>query len=252
MLPGVSEVTDALAVRAKGLRFAYRRNQWVIRDVDLQVPRGQICAVLGPSGAGKSTLLRLLAGLLHPQQGIVEVLGADIHNHLPATIRRRIGYIPQQLGLIRSRTALENVLMGALGRLGGLGPLLGLFPKEEVERARSLLSALGIEDKAHEKAFRLSGGERQRVAIGRALMQEPLVIMADEFVSDLDLPLAAEILGKMRQLVHQKGLSLVVNMHELPLVREYVDIAIVLKQGQIIFSGPAQELTWSLLEEARR
>jgi len=240
----------AAVVEARDLWFAYRGDQWVLSQVELEVPQGTIYAVMGPSGAGKTTLLRLLAGLLRPQRGEVRVLGADIHNGAPKGLRRRLGYIPQQLGLVRSMTALDNALMGALGRLRGPGPLLGLFPKEEVERARELLSALGIGHKAQEKVFRLSGGERQRVAIARALMQDPLVVFADEFVSDLDLPLAAEVIGRMRELARARGLTFVVNMHELPLVRDYCDWALVMRKGQVLFRGRAQDVTWPLLQEA--
>ena len=233
-------------VRARDLWFAYRGQQWVLRGVSLEVPAGAFLAIMGPSGAGKSTLLRLLAGLLRPQRGSVEVLGQPLGDG--ASPPSRIGYIPQQLGLVRNLSALENVLMGALGRLRGPTPYLGLFPRREGERALALLEALGIGHKAGEKAFQLSGGERQRVAIARVLMQGPQVVLADELVSDLDLPRAVEVLALLRRLGEAQGATFVVNLHDLSLVQEFADLALVLREGQVAYRGPARSVTWTELE----
>ncbi|GBD12436.1 Lipoprotein-releasing system ATP-binding protein LolD [bacterium HR24] len=241
---------DSCPVRAHDIWFAYRGEDWVLKGVSLEVPRGTFMAIMGPSGAGKSTLLRLLAGLLRPQRGSVQVLGHAAHNGRLPRPRARVGYIPQQLGLVRNVSALENVLMGALGRVRGLAPYLGLFPREEVARAMSLLEDLGIGHKARDKAFQLSGGERQRVAIARALMQQPEIVLADEFVSDLDLPRASEVLSTMRELGQAQGVTFVVNMHELPLVHDYADLVTVLRDGEVTFRGPARAVTWAELQEA--
>jgi len=239
-----------LAARAEEIWFAYSQERWVLKGLSVEVPKGAFITVLGPSGAGKTTLLKLLAGLLRPQRGSVELLGHGIEKGVPRGLRERVGYIPQQLGLVRSMTALENVLMGALGRRRGLLPLLGIFPKKDVEAAKEWLALLDIPDKADEKVYRLSGGERQRVAIARTLLQNPSVVFADEFVSDLDLPRAAEILMTMRKIGEQRGLTLVCNMHELPLVKEFGGTAVIVRDGSILPLGSAQNLTRSLLEGA--
>ncbi len=234
------------AVRAHDLWFAYRGQAWVLKGLHLEVPRAAFLAIMGPSGAGKSTLLRLLAGLLRPQRGHIEVLGWPVGDGRRP--RAQVGYIPQQLGLVRNMSALENVLMGALGRLRGPAPYLGLFPRAEAAHALGLLEELGIGHKAREKAYQLSGGERQRVAIARALMQRPQVVLADELVSDLDLPRAAEVLSIMRRLGEVQGVTFVVNMHELPLVQDYADLVVVLREGQITYRGAARQVTWAELE----
>ena len=240
------------AVRAEGVWFAYRGEEWVLQGINLEVPAGAFITVMGPSGAGKTTLLKVLAGFLPPQMGQVELLGSRINGGVPSETRRRVGYIPQQLGLVRSLTALENVLIGCLGRHRGLGPLLGLFPRGEVRRAQECLDLLGIGHKAGEKVYRLSGGERQRVAIARTLLQDPLIVFADEFVSDLDFLRAAEIITAMRDIAHQKGIAFVFNMHELPLVQEFGDYVLVFKDGGIKHEGIAKELAWPLVQEALR
>lgn len=238
--------------KAEGVWFAYRQTQWILKGIDLAVPPEGFVTILGPSGSGKTTLVKIMAGLLKPQQGRVELLGMPIvnGNGYHPEIRRHVGYIPQQLGLVRSITALENVLLGALGRISGAITMLGVFPQPEIDRAREYLNFLGIADKAHEKVFRLSGGERQRVAIARTLLQKPKVIFADEFVSDLDLPRAIQVLAAMRELARREHIAFVINLHEIPLVQEIGDEVVILKEGNIIHRGKAHDLTMALAREA--
>lgn len=237
------------AIHVEDLWFAYRPGAWVLKGVNLRVPAGGFWAVMGPSGAGKTTLMRLLAGLLPLQRGRVTVQGRPLHIGPPPGFRRIVGYIPQQLGLVRGLTALENVLLGALARHDGWGTALGLFPQSEIERARSLLAMLGLADKAEEKVFRLSGGERQRVAIARTLMQDPQILLADEFVSDLDLPRAAQVLAFVRAWAQERNLTVVMNLHEIQLVQEFADSVAILKDGRVVETGPAAQLGWPRLRE---
>lgn len=221
------------ALRAEGLWFAYREPDWVLKDVCLSAPQGKITIIMGPSGTGKTTLLKILTGILTPARGRVEVLDHAITNQSQRTVSSLIGYIPQQLGLVRNLTALENVLMGALGRCGNGRVLLGLFPRIEIEKAQAALELMGIAHKTHEEVFRLSGGERQRVAIARTLLQHPRVVVADEFVSDLDMALALEILTRIRRAAEQEQLTFIMSMHRQGLAREFAEHVLTLKEGQI-------------------
>lgn len=225
-----------IALRAEHVSFAYRDRHWVVDDITLEVPAGGCLVVLGPSGSGKTTLVKVLAGFQRPQVGSIEVLGQPMGGAANG-LRTHIGYIPQQLGLVRSLSALDNVLVGGLGRLRGLGPLFGVFPRRERERALDLLDFLGIADKARTQVYRLSGGERQRVAIARTLFQQPRVVLADEFVSDLDLPRARQVLSAMRDLGRREGIALVVNLHDIPLVRDLDGDVIILRDGRIVHRG---------------
>lgn len=128
---------------------------------------------------------------------------------------------------------MENVLMGALSRGNPLMGMLGIFPAAEQEEALRLLSRLGIEDKAGEKVYRLSGGQRQRVAIARTLLQRPAIVLADEFVSDLDQPRAIEVLEMMRDIGREQGLTFVYTMHEPDLVHRFATRVVTMAAGRI-------------------
>ncbi|MGB7947001.1 MAG: ATP-binding cassette domain-containing protein [Candidatus Binatia bacterium] len=238
-----------IALRVDGLWFAYHRADWVLKNLCLSVPQGKMTMLMGPSGTGKTTLLKLLAGILTPSRGHIEVLDHPITNQSQRALSSLIGYIPQQLGLVRNLTALENVLMGALGRCGS-GALFGLFPKSEIERARAAIELMGIADKTDEKVFRLSGGQRQRVAIARTLLQHPRVVVADEFVSDLDMALASEVLSRIRRAAEQEKITFVMSMHRQGIVREFADHVVTLKAGEIETGFPlivSQEPVYSEL-----
>jgi len=240
---------EEIAVAVEDLWFAYREGKWILQGVHLQVPAGGFWTIMGPSGAGKTTLMRIMAGLLPFPKGRVFLLGHPLQGEPEPALRRLIGYIPQQLGLVRGLTALENVLLGSLARHPGWRTALGFFPRAEIERAMALLEMLDLADKAEEKVFRLSGGERQRVAIARALMQDPQLILADEFVSDLDLPRAAQVLAFVHRLARERGLTVILNLHEIQLVQEFADHVVILKEGQVVFESPALDLSWGLFRE---
>jgi phosphonate transport system ATP-binding protein len=222
------------ALHAERVWFSFRNHNWVLKDVSLAIPAGKHTVIMGPSGIGKTTLLRVLAGLLKPNQGQVRVFGHPTEELKPRELSALVGYIPQQLGLVRNLSALENVLMGALGRLADSRALLGLFPRDEIEKARAALEMMGIGDKSSEQVFRLSGGERQRVAIARTLLQHPRIVVADEFASDLDLALASEILTRIRRAAEQEQITFIMSMHRMGLARQFGDAVLALKNGELV------------------
>ena len=222
------------ALQAERVWFAYRNRDWVLRDVSLSIPPGQHTVIMGPSGTGKTTLLRIFAGILKAGEGRVAVFGQPTNGFDQRQLSSLIGYIPQQLGLVRSLSALDNVLMGALGRIGDGKALLGLFPRTETDRAEAALDMMGIAHKRFEQVFRLSGGERQRVAIARTLLQHPRIVIADEFASDLDLALASDILARIRRAADPENITFVMSMHRLGLARQFGDDVLALKDGEIV------------------
>jgi phosphonate transport system ATP-binding protein len=222
------------ALQADRVWFSYRNHDWVLRDVSLSIPSGKHTVIMGPSGTGKTTLLRVLAGILKPNQGRVSVLGEATHELKPRQLSSLIGYVPQQLGLVRNLSALENVLMGALGRIGDGKAVLGLFPRQELDQAQAALDMMGIAHKGSQLVFHLSGGERQRVAIARTLLQHPRIVVADEFASGLDLALASEILTRIRRAAEQEDITFIMSMHRIGLARQFGDEVLAMQDGEIV------------------
>jgi phosphonate transport system ATP-binding protein len=221
----------APAVEVSDVWFRYGQRDYVLRGVSLAVPAHAVTTIVGASGSGKTTLLRLIKGLDHPERGTVGVTGSVAGGRRGWRLDPRVAYIPQQLGLVRGRTVLENALTGALSRAPRWRTLAGNFPRALVEEARATLDALGVGHKSAERVRALSGGERQRVAIARALMQQPTVILADEFVSQLDPATTRETLALMRSIT-QRGVTLLMTTHELDVVERFADRVVLLRAGE--------------------
>jgi lipoprotein-releasing system ATP-binding protein len=208
----------SVAVRAQGLSKAYRdgaRLVEVLRGVDLQVSPGEFVAVVGPSGSGKSTLLHLLGALDRPDSGSVEIgdeslAGLD-RRQLAAFRNRTIGFVFQFQELLADFTALENVLLPA--RIAGLGG------RPMRSRARSLLAEVGLEARLDHLPSELSGGERQRVALCRALILEPPLLLADEPTGNLDPDSGERVFGLMLELQQRHGTTALVVTHNPELAR---------------------------------
>jgi ABC-type phosphate/phosphonate transport system ATPase subunit len=247
-LGGREQLERGPCLTAEDIWFGYDRGAPLLRGVSLAVERGSMTMVLGRSGSGKTTLLKILKGLIRPHRGVVRLL---VQREDATTARDRIAYVPQTLGLVRTSTALENTLVGALSRTGTVRSLLKWFSREALDEARSILTRLGLGEKVDTPAHRLSGGERQRVAIARALMQRPALVLADEFVSQLDPATSEDVLRLMRD-VTTAGVSLVVTTHETDVVSEFADRVVVLRDGRIAFEGPPALLSRRKIAELVR
>lgn len=201
--------------------------------------------ILGASGSGKTTLLKLIKGILRPQGGSLLVLGRPNRGD-----RRDVAYIPQNLGLVRNLSVLENVLTGALTRVPALPALFHVFPKHEVEEALAVLGRLQIGHKAYEKVHSLSGGERQRVAIARAAMQRAPIMLADEFVSQLDPVTTHEIMDVVKRRAAMRGATIIQTTHELEIVAKYADQVVVLRDGVAVIEGAPDQIDLAGLSQA--
>jgi phosphonate transport system ATP-binding protein len=237
--PGKTAATVPLAVEVRGAWAAYGR-QPVLRNVSLAVAPGERRAIVGPSGSGKSTLLKLLNGLVPAQRGEVRALGIEVDERRrgawprPGERRRlgaRVGYIPQNLGLVSSASALDNALMGALHRTGELRAWVGLFPERDYRAAWEALDAVGIAHLAHRKAHQLSGGERRRLAVARTLVQRPELLLADEFLSELDDTTAQQVLRALEIAQQKLRMTVIIVEHDLRFVCTFCDRVTVLCEG---------------------
>ena len=199
-------------LRTRGLRKEYGREASLVRavdGVDLEVAPGETVAIMGPSGCGKSTLLYLLGGLDRPTAGEIWLDGQDItpmsERALARLRRAAVGFVFQAFHLMDELTAVENVELPAL--------LAGRSPRAARRRAEELLERVGLADRARFLPTALSGGQRQRVAVARALVADPLVVLADEPTGNLDSASARDVLRLFDQL-HRAGQTLVIVTHD--------------------------------------
>ena len=214
-------------------------------DIDrLVVGEGERVAIVGHNGAGKSTLLRVLSGFTRPTAGQVSVLGLRLDSPLPPArlraLRCEAGQVLQGLHLVPRLSALENVLIGCLGRVTGWRSWVRRYPAHEVEGARAALATVGMLDQASMRTDGLSGGERQKVAIARVLVQAPRLILADEPTAALDPAAAQEI---CRVLGTAAGdATLVAVVHNTALLPLLADRVIGLRQGRVVFDLPQTQV----------
>lgn len=192
-------MSEEVILSLNGLVIGY--DHPLVKPITLDVHAGEIIAILGPSGIGKTTLIRTIAGLVRPLDG-----NFSLH------VQRRgsLGYIPQRLGLVRHATVAHNVSLGARLSVGWSRTMF----KDRKERTYEAIRTLGIEEKAAEPVRRLSGGQQRRVATARTLAQRPRLMLADEFLGELDQTNVDIVLGAVHELVEDGTAVIMVEHHE--------------------------------------
>jgi putative ABC transport system ATP-binding protein len=200
--------------------------------VSLHVENGEFVAVMGPSGCGKSTLLHLIGGLDRPTEGSVMIEGQDLSNlnddELTDLRRKRIGFIFQFFNLIPTLNALDNTALPLV--LGGLNP------SDAQDQASEWLSRLNVAERSSHRPEELSGGERQRIAIARALVTEPSLILADEPTGNLDSQAATDFTSLLRETVDRWERSILLVTHD-DRISSYADRVLQMKDGRILNEG---------------
>ena len=221
---------------------------------ELRVQPGERVGIVGPNGAGKSTLLRALSGFSPPTRGELEVLGRPLHRAMaPAELRdlrQEVGQVLQGLHLVARLSALDNVLIGGLGRISGWRQWSRHFTAAERTHAHTALQAVGLQARADARADQLSGGERQKVALARLLMQRPRLILADEPTAALDPAAAIEVCQLLAQAA--RGATLITVVHNPALLKGLADRVIGLRAGRIAFDLPVTEVGEVLLAQLYR
>jgi phosphonate transport system ATP-binding protein len=234
----------------RNLNKEYRTGVAVLKNISLKFAGRGIAAIIGPSGTGKSTLIRCINRLTDPTSGEILFMGMDLAKLKRRRLRearRKIGMVFQEYNLVERLSVIENVLCGRLGYLPAWRAWLRRFPARDIERAFSLLDAVGLGDFATERADRLSGGQRQRVGIARALMQEPDLVLADEPTSSLDPKTSVEIMELIARQAGAHGIPVIVNIHNVELAKRYADRVIGMSKGEVVFDGPPKTLDHSHL-----
>ncbi|WP_085026427.1 amino acid ABC transporter ATP-binding protein [Ensifer aridi] len=208
----------------------------VLKGINAKVEPGEVVCIIGPSGSGKSTMLRCINGLETYQKGRISVDGIPVERNAASLSRVRdsVAMVFQRFNLFPHRTVIQNVVEGSI------------YVKKEArktaeERGYTLLSKVGLADKANAYPQQLSGGQQQRVAIARALALQPRAILFDEPTSALDPELVGDVLKVMRDLA-TGGLTMVVVTHEIAFAKEVADRVLFIDGGVIVEEGPSKEM----------
>jgi phosphonate transport system ATP-binding protein len=237
-------------LRLEKLVKTYKTGDQALKSVDLEIPEGQVLALIGPSGAGKSTLIRCINRLVEPTSGKIYLAGTELTTLSQGALRRerrRMGMIFQEYALVERLTVMENVLSGRLGYVGFWRSFLRRFPQSDVDEAFRLLDRVGLAHMADKRADELSGGQRQRVGICRALIQNPALLLVDEPTASLDPKTSRQIMRLICELCRERGLAAIINIHDVALAQMFVQRVIGLRLGAVEFDGPPDALTPDVL-----
>lgn len=227
-----AEKKREVVIRVRDLYKVYRMGDtkvYALNGVDLDICRGEFCAITGPSGSGKSTLLNMLAGLEHPSKGEIVIAGKHIEKlnekQLVTFRRERVGFIFQSYNLIATMDAVENVALPLSFR--------GMGKAKRAKRAKEYLKLVGLERFMTHMPNQMSGGQQQRVGIARALAVDPQIIFADEPTGNLDSKTTMEVLKLMQTIVRERNQTLVMVTHDNNLAT-YADRIIKIIDGKIV------------------
>jgi phosphonate transport system ATP-binding protein len=237
-------------LRLEKLFKTYKTGDQALKAVELEVPAGQVLALIGPSGAGKSTLIRCINQLVEPTSGKIYLGDLELTGLSSGNLRRerrRMGMIFQEYALIERLSVMENVLSGRLGYVGFWRSFLRRFPQSDVDEAFRLLDRVDLAHMADKRADELSGGQRQRVGICRALIQNPALLLVDEPTASLDPKTSRQIMRLICELCKERGLAAIINIHDVALAKMFVQRVIGLRLGAVEFDGPPEGLTSEVL-----
>jgi phosphonate transport system ATP-binding protein len=238
-------------IEFKDISLTYPNGTTALKKIDLSIEQGEFVVIIGLSGAGKSSLIRCINRLVQPTSGKLFVDGEEIahlSNKKLRALRTNVGMVFQDFNLIDRLSVLRNVMMGRLGKTKTLSSILGIFTQEELKQAMENLERVDLREKAYVRADQLSGGQKQRVSIARALTQEPRIILADEPIASLDPPNSHKVMKDLRRIAKEDNLTTIVNLHYMDMALEYADRIIGMRDGEIVYDGPATEVTKQTFE----
>lgn len=239
-------------LRLESLEKRYPTGDLALKNIDLEVPKGQVMALIGPSGAGKSTLIRCVNRLVDPTSGKVWIDDAEITSLGSRALRRarrQMGMIFQEYALVERLTVMENVLSGRLGYVGFWRSYFRKFPQPDVEEAFRLLERVGLDHMVDKRADELSGGQRQRVGIARALIQDPELLLVDEPTASLDPKTSRQIMRLICELCKERELAAIINIHDVLLAQMFAERIVGLQVGEIVYDGPPDGLSAEVLTQ---
>src|SRR5687767_12125549 len=223
-------MSESVAVLERvGVRYG---TQWALSDVSAAFPAGAV-GLLGPNGAGKSTMLKALLGLLKPENGRISVLDLDVAV-APLDIRARVGYMPENDAQIPGMSAVSFVAY--------CGELSGLPAADAMQRAHEVLYYVGLGEARYRNVETYSTGMKQRIKLAQALVHDPDLLLLDEPTNGMDPKGRDDMLSLVRDIAHNKHISLILSSHVMPDVESVCDAVIVMNRGQVVMQGPIATL----------
>lgn len=233
-------------LQVNNLKMVYPDGTEALKGIDISIAKGELVSIIGPSGAGKSTFMRSLNRLNQPTSGSIIIDGEDVMKARGTQlrhIRRKIGMVFQHFNLVKRSPTYQNVLHGRLGYMGALKGGFGRFTEQDTRDALEILKRVGLEDQAFKRADELSGGQQQRVGIARAIAQRPTLLLADEPIASLDPASATNVMGYLKRVCEEDGLTSIVNLHQVDFAKSFADRIIGIHAGKVVFDGAPDELT---------
>tara|TARA_B100001029_G_scaffold88087_1_gene72218 strand:+ start:622 stop:1308 length:687 start_codon:yes stop_codon:yes gene_type:complete len=196
------------SINADNLKIGYSK---ILAEINkFKIKQGEIISIIGKSGIGKTTFLKTIANLINPMEGKLSIFDTE-----PKKERGLVGYIPQKLGLVKHGSVFSNVLQGAVCEEPVWRSITGFHEKRTLEKVQDSIEIMDLKEKIDEPISKLSGGQQRRVAIARTMAQNPRIILADEFLSELDAKTAENVWKNMLNYVKEKNITLVIVEHNI-------------------------------------
>ncbi len=236
----------------ENLNKEYSKGKTVLKDVNFDIKKGELLSIIGPSGAGKSTLLRSINRMIEPTSGKIDFDNKNITKIKGKELRKmrtNIGMIFQHYNLVDRLSVFENVLHGTLGYKNSIQGIFSMYTESEKEEALDIITELGIQDHIYKRCDELSGGQKQRVGIARALVQKPKIILCDEPIASLDPSSSRIIMEHLRKICNEKGITVIVNLHQVDVAKNYSDRIIGLNSGEVVFNGHPNEINKEVIQK---
>ena len=249
-----------IAISVTNVWKSFTPGRPVLRNINIQVRRGEMVALIGASGSGKSTLIRALGGL-ERIDGTAEGNTGEIAlccqtmqkggrvSSAATNLRSKVGIVFQQFNLVPRMTTLRNVCLGLLGATPRWRGSLGLFTHDEKLRAMTALNRVGMATHALKRGNQLSGGQQQRAAIARTLVQRSELLIADEPIASLDPASARKVMDILKEINARDQVTVVVSLHQVEYALAYCPRTIALRSGELVYDGPSSALTPAFLAE---
>ena len=248
----VSQLSSPQLLEVSNVVKYYDGAKPALDDVSFSVRKGEFVSIIGPSGAGKSTLLRCINRMIEVSRGEVRFEGISVGELNRGDLKRlrsKIGMIFQHYALVDRLTVIENVLHGRLGSKSTLAGAMGRYSRDEKRQAMDVIAMLGLGDQIYQRCDRLSGGQKQRVGIGRALVQNPKMILCDEPIASLDPSASRIIMEHLKSFSSQMDITLIVNLHQVDFALKYSDRVLGVNKGRLVFDGRPDHLSPERISE---